>query len=64
MISNLKSKVEAEGEFIWNLASGRHHRRGGARDTQKRRVGPGQGHRLGATASPDGRRDRNASDFS
>ena len=26
---NLKSRSEAEGEFTQNMASGRHHRRGG-----------------------------------
>ena len=27
-ISNLKSKDQAEGEFVWKLDSGRHHERG------------------------------------
>ena len=57
--SNLKSKGEAEGDFIHNLASGRNHGRWNAGETWRRRVVHGRGRNTGVTAFSNGRRDRN-----
>ena len=51
--SNLKYKVEAEGELVWKLASGRHRSRGRARETWRWPVGTGRGCLAGAMASSE-----------
>ena len=63
MRSDLKLRAEVEGGFIQNLASGRHHVKGGARETRRRRGGSGKCRCPDTTASADEQRDRNAYAF-
>ena len=60
--SNLKSRAEAENYFVWKLALGRHHRRGGGGKTHQR-GGYGRYCRPVVTASDDEWRYINASAF-